>query len=126
MVVRLCCRRHYGCRRCWRYCCLAASWLRGLPRVCAAGLRARMLLDVPTSLRWCRPHRRLYRPAGASLPRLCRTSLNRKCAPTDARQIQQLADVGGDAPGLTSGSLASLTAVLADADLADHRSDCPG
>ena len=85
---------------------LLATWSTQAMR--AAGLRARVLLDVPTSLRWCRPHRRLYRPAGTSLPRLCRTSVNRKCAPTDARQIQQPADVGGDAPGLASGSLCLL------------------
>jgi hypothetical protein len=36
--------------------------------LCAAGLRARLLLGVPTGLRWCRQARGLYRPAGKSDP----------------------------------------------------------
>ena len=78
-------RCHHGCRRGrGDYCASAASCYvglpglcaSGLPRLCAAGLRARLLLGVPTGLRWCGQARRLYRPAGASLSRLCRTSLN--------------------------------------------------
>jgi hypothetical protein len=46
----------------------------------AAGLRARLLLGVPAGLRWCGPRRRLYGPAGASLPRLCPASACRRPA----------------------------------------------
>jgi hypothetical protein len=70
MGARYCRRRHRRRRHRRRHHCLAASWLCCLRGLRAAGLRARLLLGVPAGLRWCGPRRRLYRPAGASLPRL--------------------------------------------------------
>ena len=42
-----------------------------VPELRQAGLRTRLLLDIPTGLRWLGPHRRLHGPARAGLPGLC-------------------------------------------------------
>jgi hypothetical protein len=70
------CRRHRrGHHHCWRDRCFPATWLCGVSRLRAAGIWARLLLGVPAGLRSLGPRRRLYGPPGASLPRLCTTSL---------------------------------------------------
>ena len=55
----------------WRYHCLSAARICSVPKLRPAGLRTRLLLDIPTGLRWFGPHRRIHGPARAGLPGLC-------------------------------------------------------
>jgi hypothetical protein len=75
MGSRRCRRRRRRGRR--RDHCLTPPWLCGLPRVCAAGFRPRLLLGIPAGLRSCRPSCWLYRSTRPSLPWLCWASLMR-------------------------------------------------
>ena len=59
-----------GRRRCGRHHRVAASRLCGLPGLCAAGLRAGLLLGVSAGVRCFWPGHWLQRPSGAGLPRL--------------------------------------------------------
>jgi hypothetical protein len=77
MGSRRCRRRRRGCRGRRRDHCLAAPWLCGLPRVCPARRRPRLLLGIPAGLRSCRARCWLYRSTRPGLPRLCWASLMR-------------------------------------------------